>query len=649
MRRRRRACSAPPITSRRALNLLSNGRYSVMLTAAGSGYSRCGDIAVTRWREDPTCDPWGSYVFLRDAGSGRVWSAGYQPVGCEPDSYQVSFFEDRAEISRRDGAVLTSTEILVSPEDDAEVRRISVTNEGGQVLDIELTSYAEVVLSPADADSAHPAFSKMFVSTEFAPESGALLATRRGRDPADPKLWAAQVCALEGEAVGPLQFETDRARFLGRGRDLRNAACIGDAQPLSNTVGTVLDPVLALRRCVRIPPGRTARLAFWTSVSASREQAIALAGKQGEAAAFERAKAGASAQAQAQLRRLGLGFEEAETFQRIANRVLYSDASLRGPRDVLGRNSLGQSALWPQGISGDLPMVLVGIDDAKDLEIIEQLLRAQEYWRLKRLAVDVVILNESPQSSGAGLQQALDAAIRASQARHDEDAGRRGPCFRCAGICCRPDFRDLLLTAARAVFAAGRGTLSQHLAGSRSRRSSRGGACTAPRRRPRPWTWPRATRRRWSSSMAWADSPRRARVRRAARPGSLDAGAVEQCAHQCAIRLPGVGGRFGQHLVSECATESAHALVQRSGQRWRPPRRSTCATRPRGPCGAPRRCPYACPRRPTPSGTASATAASSMPRTALRSICCSSCRSRIRSRFRASRSATWAANRGSSP
>jgi cyclic beta-1,2-glucan synthetase len=445
-------------------HLLSNGNYSVMLTAAGSGYSRWRDIAVTRWREDPTCDPWGSYVYLRDVVSGQVWSAGYQPVGREPDSYEVAYFEDRAEITRRDGSMLTNTEILVSPEDDAEVRRVSVTNEGNRVREIELTTYAEVVLAPADSDSAHPAFSKLFVRTEFIADSGALLATRRVRDPADPEVWVAHVSALEGDAIGGVQFETDRARFLGRGHDLRNAVSIMDARPLSNTVGTVLDPVLALRRRVRIAPGETMRIAFWTGVGASRAQALELVDKHRDMAAFGRAKTLAWTQAQVQLRYLGIDFEEAQAFQRIANRVLYSDSSLRAAYDVLEKNSLGQSALWPHGISGDLPIVLVRIDDENDLEIVRQLLRAHEYWRLKRLAVDLVILNDRPPSYATDLQQALDAAVRTSQARRDEDGPKRGAVFVLRADLLPSPIRDLLQTAARAVFVARRGTLSDQLA-----------------------------------------------------------------------------------------------------------------------------------------------------------------------------------------
>jgi cyclic beta-1,2-glucan synthetase len=445
-------------------HLLSNGTYSVMLTAAGSGYSRWRDIAVTRWREDPTCDPWGCYVFLRDVANGQVWSAGYQPIGLEPDRYDVAFFEDHAEITRTDGRILTSTEILVSPEDDAEVRRVSVTNEGTRVCEIELTSYAEVVLATADADSAHPAFSKLFVRTEFIAESGALLATRRGRDPAEPQAWVAHVSALEGIGIGGLQFETDRARFLGRGHDLRNAVSIMDARPLSNTAGTVLDPVLALRRRVRIAPGETARVAFWTGLSATREQAIALIDKHRDMAAFERAKTLAWTQAQVQLRYLNVDFEEAKVFQRIANRVLYADSSLRASRDILEKNQLGPSALWPHGISGDLGIVLVRIDDESDLEIVKQLLRAHEYWRLKRLAVDLVILNDRPPSYASDLQQAVDAAVRTSQARRDEDPTGHGAVFSLRADLIPAATTDLLQTAARALFVARRGNLMDQLA-----------------------------------------------------------------------------------------------------------------------------------------------------------------------------------------
>ena len=390
-------------------HLLSNGKYTVMITAAGSGFSRWRDLAVTRWREDVTCDSWGSYIFLRDVHSAKVWSAGYQPSGVEADSYEVEFSEDRAEIVRRDGTITTTLEVAVSPEDDAEVRRVSISNLGNRTREIELTSYAEIVLAPDAADAAHPAFSKMFVQTEFEADVGALLATRRPRSTADPQVWAAHLAVVEGESAGDIQFETDRARFLGRGRAIRTPISVIDGHPLSNTAGTVLDPIFSLRRRVRIPAGATARVAFWTMVAATRAQALDLADKHHDPTAFERAVTLAWTQAQVQLHHLGVGPDEAHLFQRLANRALYSDPTLRSSSNVLKLSEGGPSKFWANGISGDLPIVLVRIDEAEDLEIVRELVRAHEYWRMKRFEVDLVILNERPPSYDQDLQTALEA------------------------------------------------------------------------------------------------------------------------------------------------------------------------------------------------------------------------------------------------
>ncbi|HME70635.1 MAG TPA: glucoamylase family protein, partial [Myxococcota bacterium] len=365
-------------------HLLSNGRYAVMVTTAGSGYSRFGDLAVTRWREDVTCDSFGSYVFVRDVRSGEVWSAAYQPRGVEPDRYEVEFSEDRAEIIRRDGTLVTTLEVAVSPEDDGEVRRVSLSNVGNRVRELEVTSYAELALAPAATDAAHPAFSKLFVQTEFVADVRTLLATRRPRSPSESPVWAAHLAVVEGETVGPGGFETDRARFRGRGHRIRAPLSVTDGRPLSGSVGTVLDPIFSLRRRVRIPPGTTARVAFWTLVAPSRGEALDLADKHHDPAAFERAVTLAWTQAQVQLHHLGVGPEEAHLFQRLANHVLYSDPTLRPASEVLGRNRGGPPALWAHGISGEVPIVLVRIDELEDLEIVRQLLRAHEYWQMKR-------------------------------------------------------------------------------------------------------------------------------------------------------------------------------------------------------------------------------------------------------------------------
>ena len=445
-------------------HLLSNGRYAVMITAAGSGYSRWRDLAVTRWQEDPTSDSWGSYIFLRDLRSGDVWSAGYQPTGAEPDRYETTFFEDRAEIVRRDGEIETSMEIAVSPEEDAEVRLVSVTNHGAEVREIELTSYSEVVLAPAASDAAHPAFSKLFVQTEFVAKSGAILATRRGRSAADPAIWSAHIAVVEGELAGLLQFETDRARFLGRGRGIRTPISVIDGRPLSNTAGAVLDPVFSLRRRVRLPPGSTARVAFWTMVASSRSEVLDLTDKHHDPAAFDRAVTLAWTQAQVQLHHLGIDADEANLFQRLAGHVLYSNPALRPSSAELERSEGDATALWAHGISGDLPIVFVRIADGDGLETVRQLLRAYEYWRMKQLAVDLVILNEHPPSYSQDLQNNLEAMVRTSQSRRPSGKeSQRGSVFILRDELVSPHTRSLLQGVARAVIWKHRGSLFQQV------------------------------------------------------------------------------------------------------------------------------------------------------------------------------------------
>ena len=445
-------------------HLLSNGKYTVMITAAGSGFSHWQDLAVTRWREDVTCDSWGTYIFLRDVHSGKVWSAGYQPTGVEAESYEVEFSEDRAAIVRRDGTITTTLEVAVSAEDDAEVRRVSISNLGNRTREIELTSYAEIVLAPDAADAAHPAFSKMFVQTEFEVSVGALLATRRPRSKADTEVWAAHLAVVEGESTGDVQFETDRARFLGRGRVVRTPVSVIDGQPLSNTVGTVLDPIFSLRRRVRIPAGATVHVAFWTMVASTRAQALDLVDKHHDATAFERAVTLAWTQAQVQLHHLGVGPDEAHLFQRLANRVLYSDPTLRPSPEVLKRSEGGPSKLWANGISGDLPIVLVRIDEAEDLEIVRELVRAHEYWRMKHFDVDLVILNERPPSYDQDLQAALEAVARANRARPPSDAeATRGSVFVLRADLVSVEVRSVLQAVARAVLLSRRGTLAQQV------------------------------------------------------------------------------------------------------------------------------------------------------------------------------------------
>ena len=445
--------------------LLSNGSYAVMLTAAGSGYSRWRGLTVTRWREDSTCDDLGSYIFFRDVRSGDVWSAGFQPSGAEPDDYLVTFNEDRAEFTRQDGALATTLEVLVSAEDDAEVRRVTITNSGSRAREIEVTSYAELVLGPQADDVAHPAFMKLFVETEYLADQGTILATRRRRSPAEQEIWAAHLAIVDGEAVGKPEVETDRARFLGRGHGIRRPIAVIDGRNLSNTVGTVLDPVFAMRQRVRVAPGAIVRIAFWTVVAESRDAVLDLVDKHRDASAFDRAATLAWTQAQVQLHHIGIDPGEAGLFQRVAGHLLHAGPSLRPSSDTILRGAGGQPGLWPMGISGDLPIVLLRIADMENLDIAHQLLRAHEYWRMKQFAADLVILNERASSYVQDLQIALETLARASQSRPPVGAQQRqqGRVFVLRADLLSAEARGLLVAVARVVLVGQRGSLADQL------------------------------------------------------------------------------------------------------------------------------------------------------------------------------------------
>lgn len=460
-----RRLTAPPSTAAPVTHLLSNGRYTVMLTAAGAGYSLWRDIAVTRWREDATRDDWGTFIFLRDTQTGELWSAGAQPVGRAADHAEVVFAEDHVEFIRHDGTLTTTMDVLVSGEADGEVRRVSLTNGGRRPRVIEVTSYAELVLTTPAADAAHPAFAKMFVQTEFHGEFGALVATRRPRSPREPPVWAAHFAVVDGGIAADLEYETDRARFIGRGHTVGTTAAITDGQPLSNSLGTVLDPIFAIRQRVTIPPGGVARVAFWTLVASSQAALLDLVDQHADRNAFDRAKTLAWTQAQVQLRHLAIGADEAADFQRLAAPILYADARFRASSATIAGGAGAQSGLWPHAISGDLPIVMLRIDDVEDIAQVRQLLRAHEYWRMKRLAVDLVIVNERASSYVQDLQVAIETAVRSSQSRPrfgEEPA--QGSVYALRADLMRADARALLHSVARVVLIARRGSIAEQIA-----------------------------------------------------------------------------------------------------------------------------------------------------------------------------------------
>jgi cyclic beta-1,2-glucan synthetase len=439
---------------------LSNGNYTAVVTNAGGGASFCRGRAVTRSRQDPTRDPGGQHLYLRDVRSGHVWSATHQPTARDATDDVVTFTMEKATFQRTDDEIGTQLDVAVSPEDDVEVRRLAVTNHGDRARELEITSYAELVLAPNADDLAHPAFGKLFLQSEYVAESNALLCRRRPRAPEDAEVFAVHVIAQEGRAQGPVEWETDRARFLGRGRGLDDPQAL-DGRPLSGTTGVLLDPVVSLRQRVRLAPGGVVRLSFATGMAASRETALALAQRYHDPTAIARTFALAFAHARSRLHHLGISSEEALLFERLASRVLYADASLRPSREVLARSTLGQEGLWGHGVSGDLPILLVRVASDTAVALVRQVLQAQEYWRLKGLSADVVILNEHPIGYLDEVHAQLAAVLDGGPWRTWKH--RPGGAYLLRADRMSEAERFLLAGTARAVLNGGEGSLAHQL------------------------------------------------------------------------------------------------------------------------------------------------------------------------------------------
>lgn len=441
------------------VNLLSNGVYSLMMTNSGGGYSRWKDFDITRWQADTTCDDQGTYCYIKDLRSGDIWSTGYHPTHTKGRNYTMSFKADKIELHRRDHNIETFLEVVVSPEDDVEIRMMTIANLSKEVRTLELTSYSELVLAPHAADRAHPVFNKLFIQTEALPELSGLLAFRRQRSPHEQQIWTGHIIASDQSQLSSFQYETDRNRFIGRGNTLKHPAALKGE--LSNSAGTVLDPIFSLRYQLNLKPGQRVHIAFATVASEEREKAISLIKRYRDLNTCRRAIELAWNHAQLELRHLRIHQEEVQLFQKLASRILYPQGQLRPSNEQLRRNHLGQSQLWAYGISGDIPIVAVTVANFHDIELVKQVLTAHAFWRLRGLKVDLVILNEEATGYEHPLFDQLQRLI-SSHSNHT-DIGKSGGIFLINHEQISEDDVNLILAVARANLIAARGSLRQQL------------------------------------------------------------------------------------------------------------------------------------------------------------------------------------------
>ncbi len=448
-----------PNTSVPEVQLLSNGRYHVMLTNAGGGYSRWKDIAVTRWHEDSTRDNWGTFCYIRDLSTGQFWSNAHQPTLKNPDSYEAIFSEARVEFRRHDHDFDTHTEIVVSSEDDIELRRVRITNKSHARKQIDVTSYAEVVLADQAHDSLHPAFSNLFVQTEIIEKTQAILCNRRPRSPNEQVPWMFHLMSIHGQE-SEISYETDRMQFIGRGNSLSDPQAM-HTRTLSGSHGSVLDPIVAIRHKITLEPGESVTVNIVSGIAENREGCLSLVEKHHDRNLADRVFDIAWTHSQVVLRQLNATESDGQLYARLANSVIYANSSLRADASVLIKNRRGQPDLWGYAISGDLPIVLLQIQDPENIDLVRQLVQAHAYWRLKGLAVDLVIWNEDR----AGYRQLLQDMIMGLVASGVEAniVDKPGGIFIRAAEQISTEDRILLQSVARVIIKDNRGTLAEQI------------------------------------------------------------------------------------------------------------------------------------------------------------------------------------------
>jgi cyclic beta-1,2-glucan synthetase len=452
---------ATPHTPIPDVHLLSNGNYHVMATNSGGGYSRWRNLAVTRWREDATADSWGTFCYLRDTINGALWSTGYQPTRRYSKHYEAIFVEGRAEYRRRDEEIESHTEIAVSPEHDVEVRRVTLTNLSENTRSIELTTYAEVVLAPPNSDLAHPAFSNLFLQTEILHDSQAILCTRRARDPGETPPWMFHLMTTQGSPDGEISYETNRATFVGRTRSTANPAAFDKIGPLSNTDGSVLDPIVAIRQSVIMDPDTSANWHIISGMAETREAALLLIEQYRDPSFAARAFDMAWSHSQLELHQLRATEAEAQLYARLASSIIYANPLHRAAPGIISRNRSGQSGLWAFGISGDLPILLMRIADAHRINLVKHVIKAHALWRGKGLEVDLVILNEDFSGYRQVLQDSILSLITGGT--HDSLMDKPGGIFLRRSEDLTEEDRVLLQTVARVILTDSAETLAQQV------------------------------------------------------------------------------------------------------------------------------------------------------------------------------------------
>ena len=449
------------------VNLLSNGAYNVLLTNMGGGYSSWNDIDLTRWQPDGVLDPWGTWIYIQDIGGdpqnrGKPWSAAHQPIPGNAADMQVTYFAHMVVFRRTENEVTSTMEITVAPDDPVEIRRLHLHNNIGDTRDLRLTSFGEVILSPQSADTRHPAFNKLFIESEFFPELDLQIFIRRPRSNLETPIYMGHMLVAPGNHAA-IRHEADRYQFLGRNQSLRSPAALRSQQYLTGKSGTTLNSIFALGQEIRLDPHGSKDLAFLTFAGESREAILALAQRYRNWTLIENSFHQANIASQAWLGKQEIVTESLKDILQVLSALIYSFKTVRASPETIAANRLGQSGLWRFGISGDYPILLVEVNNPKQIDLPREALLLHKFLRSRRFKVDVVIINRQPTDYGAELNGMLYRMV--GKVNGEEWLHQRGGIYILNKDQIDVEENILLQTAASVYLVGDKGSLGNQIQG----------------------------------------------------------------------------------------------------------------------------------------------------------------------------------------
>ena len=387
--------------------LLSNGSYSLMTTLSGSGYAKKGDMTVYRWKGDNTSDSSGSFIYIKNLNSNDYWSATYEPCKNAGDDSAIEFKCDVGIFRRKDGSIESELDVVVSPEDDVEIRKVVLRNTGEKARSIEVTSYMEVTLQSFEGDAVHPSFSNLFISTEYIEDRKCLLGSRRPRAKNAVTPFIFHNLVTEEELEGSITYETSRINFIGRNRELEQPKAMDNDVALGNTIGTVLDPIMSMRCRLRLEKGEEKTIYYVTGTSDSREDILELIDKYSDVGKLESTFISYSKAVQLELRSLGIKSSQANIYQRLASYILFLHSGRSDREEYIKNIHNSQQDLWAYGISGDLPIAMALVKDSDDMDLVRSMIKMHYYWKSKGLKVDLLIYNNEESTYDQPLQKSI--------------------------------------------------------------------------------------------------------------------------------------------------------------------------------------------------------------------------------------------------